>query len=67
MDDRKGLIGTITSPLLAFIGFLTNHAKELQAISFAASIVIACFVIPWWVRKWYRVLFGHEKSSPQDD
>jgi hypothetical protein len=67
MDERKGLVGTITSPLLALVGFLTDHAKELQAISFAASIVIAGFVIPWWVRKWYRVLFGHEKSRPQDD
>jgi len=58
MEQKLGVTGTILSPLCALVGYLTDHTKELQALSYVASIIIAAFVIPWWAMKWWREMRG---------
>lgn len=67
MDNKLGILGTVTSPLLAVLGFLSDHAKELQALSFLASIIIAALTIPWWIRKWWREIFSDENTGSKGD
>jgi len=60
MENKIGILGTILAPLMAFIGFLTDYSKELQALSYFGSCVIAALTIPWLVRKLWRWAMGKE-------
>lgn len=60
-------MGTILSPLLALIGFMADHIKELQAISFAMSVLIGILTVPWWLRKWWKEFFSDERPGPSGD
>lgn len=52
MEQRAGLIGTVSAAVTAFLAWLNRHEAELRTLWLFLSVLLVFLTVSWWVKKW---------------